>query len=74
MFGQVGMGEILVILVIVLLVFGPRRLPELARGIGRSLNEFRRAAEDVKQELQLDHPYEPPPRKHLENTEPRSEK
>ena len=54
MFGQIGMGELLVILVIVLLVFGPRKLPELARGIGRSLSELKRAAEDVKQELQLD--------------------
>jgi len=54
MFGQIGMSELLVILVIVLLVFGPKKLPELARGIGRGINEFRRAAEDVKQELNLD--------------------
>ncbi|NUO79413.1 twin-arginine translocase TatA/TatE family subunit [candidate division KSB1 bacterium] len=55
MFGQIGMSELLVILVIVLLVFGPKKIPELARGISRGLNEFKRAAEDVKQELQIDY-------------------
>lgn len=54
MFGQIGMSELLVILVIVLLVFGPKKIPELARNISRGLNEFRRAAEDVKEELTLD--------------------
>ncbi|MGH7496960.1 MAG: Sec-independent protein translocase subunit TatA/TatB [bacterium] len=55
MFGQIGMSELLVILVIVLLVFGPKKIPELARNISKGLNEFRRAAEDVKEELTLDH-------------------
>ena len=54
MFGQIGMSELLVILVIVLLVFGPKKIPELARNISRGLNEFKRAAEDVKEELTLD--------------------
>lgn len=54
MFGQIGMSELLVILVIVLLVFGPKKIPELARNLSRGLNEFRRAAEDVKEELTLD--------------------
>jgi TatA/E family protein of Tat protein translocase len=54
MFGQIGMSELLVILFIVLLVFGPKKIPELARNISRGLNEFRRAAEDVKEELTLD--------------------
>ena len=55
MFGQIGMSELIVILVIVLLVFGPKKLPELARGIGKAMNEFKRAADDVKQELQIDY-------------------
>lgn len=54
MFGQIGMSELLVILVVVLLVFGPKKIPELARGISRGLNEFKRAADEVKQELNLD--------------------
>ena len=49
------MSELLVILVIVLLVFGPKKLPELARGIGKAMNDFKRAADDVKQELQMDY-------------------
>lgn len=55
MFGQIGMSELLVILVIVLLVFGPKKIPELARGLSRGLSEFKRAADDVKQELQIDY-------------------
>lgn len=54
MFGQIGMSELLVILVVVLLVFGPKKIPELARGLSRGLNEFKRAAEEVKQELNID--------------------
>ena len=65
MFGQIGMGELLVIFVIVLLVFGPQKLPELARGIGRGINEFKRAAEEVKEELYIQdaHQDEKPPKR-----------
>lgn len=44
----VGNSELLVILVAALIFFGPRRLPQLSRQIGKSLNEFRRASEDFK--------------------------
>lgn len=50
MFG-VGFTEILVILIVALLVFGPQRLPELARSLGKSLAEFRRASSDLRQSL-----------------------
>ena len=51
MFGSLGLPEILFILVIALLVFGPRRLPEIGRTIGRALGEFRRATHDLKRSI-----------------------
>jgi len=49
----VGMDEMVVILVLVLILFGSKRLPELARGLGKGMREFRKAAEDVKREMDL---------------------
>jgi len=48
MFG-IGMTELVVILVVALIVFGPTRLPELARSLGRAMGEFRRASTDLRQ-------------------------
>ncbi|MBX6377299.1 MAG: twin-arginine translocase TatA/TatE family subunit [Clostridia bacterium] len=45
--GQFGTGELLIIALVALVVFGPSRLPELARSFGRSVAEFRRAAQEV---------------------------
>ncbi len=45
------MTELLVILVVALIVFGPTRLPELARSLGRAMGEFRRASTDLRQTL-----------------------
>jgi sec-independent protein translocase protein TatA len=47
----IGMTELLVILVVGLLVLGPKRLPELARSLGRGLAEFRRASNDMRREF-----------------------
>lgn len=46
--GPLGFTEILVILALALLLFGPRRLPELGRTIGKGLAEFRRASNDLR--------------------------
>jgi sec-independent protein translocase protein TatA len=53
MFPAVGMPEMLVIMVVILLLFGSKRLPELARGIGKSIREFKKAAEDVRREIDI---------------------
>lgn len=61
MFG-IGFTELLVILIVALLVFGPQRLPELARSLGKSLAEFRRASADLRQSLfDATDPSRPPP-------------
>ena len=52
MFGPIGMPEMLVILVIALLIFGPRKLPELGKSLGRSLGEFRRASNELRNTLE----------------------
>lgn len=51
-FMSFGWGEWLVIALLVLLLFGPKRLPELARSIGRSLRQFQHGIQDIKEELQ----------------------
>ncbi len=48
-----GFSEIAVILIVVLLVFGPERLPDVARGVGRTLGEFRRTLDEMKREFSL---------------------
>lgn len=51
MIGNVGPGEILVILLVVLLVFGSKRIPEIARGMGTGIREFRGAMREIQTEL-----------------------
>lgn len=53
MFG-IGPWELLVIVVVALLIFGPQKLPELARTLGKGLAEFRRASNELRQTLALD--------------------
>jgi sec-independent protein translocase protein TatA len=46
--GQIGFPEIMIIFLIALLVFGPKKLPELGKSLGKGLKEFRRATDDLK--------------------------
>ena len=51
MFG-LGGGEILLILFIILLLFGAKKLPDLAKGLGKGINEFKKASKDIKDEVE----------------------
>jgi sec-independent protein translocase protein TatA len=58
MFGSIGMPELIIIFVIALIIFGPRKLPELGRSLGKSLAEFKRASTELRttleEEIRLD--------------------
>ena len=70
MFGNLGATELILILLVVLLVFGAKRIPEIARGLGKGIREFKDATNDIKKELtvadtprpaqQIGHPQQPP--------------
>lgn len=51
MIGSLGMPELLFILVLALLIFGPRKLPDIGRTMGKAMGEFRRATRDLKRTL-----------------------
>ena len=52
MFGSIGMPELIVIFVIALIIFGPRKLPELGKSLGRSIAEFKRASNELRNTLE----------------------
>lgn len=67
MFGSLGFQELILIFLVALIVFGPRKLPDIGRSLGRALGEFRRATHDLKTTLEDEVrneevvPPEPPP-------------
>ncbi len=52
MFGSIGMPELILIFIVALLVFGPRKLPEIGKSIGKGLAEFKRASDDLKRTIE----------------------
>jgi len=61
--GRIGLGELLIVLLIVLVLFGSRKLPDLARALGRSLSEFKKGREEGAAPEPKDHKPDagPPP-------------
>ena len=51
MFGNLGAGEIILIVLVVLLLFGAKKIPELARGIGKGMSEFKKGLKDVETDI-----------------------
>jgi sec-independent protein translocase protein TatA len=51
MFGNLGAGEIILIVLVILLLFGAKKIPELARGIGKGMSEFKKGLKDVEDEI-----------------------
>jgi len=52
MFGSIGFPELVLIFIVALLLFGPRKLPEIGRSIGKAMGEFRRASNDLQRTLE----------------------
>jgi sec-independent protein translocase protein TatA len=68
--GPIGTTEILIILFIVLLLFGAKKLPELARGLGKSMSEFKKASSELEREANADTTPKPSPDKKPEAVRP----
>jgi len=52
MFGSLGLPELLLIFFVILIVFGPRRIPEIGRTLGKALGEFKKATDDLKSTIE----------------------
>ena len=52
MFGSIGMPELILIFLVALLVFGPKKLPEIGKSIGKGLSEFKKASDDLKKTIE----------------------
>jgi sec-independent protein translocase protein TatA len=52
MFGNIGFPELLIILTIALLIFGPKKLPEIGKSIGKAIREFRKTTDEIKEKFE----------------------
>jgi len=68
MFTSIGGTELLLIFLVILIFFGAEKIPELARGLGKGMNEFKKASENIRNEIEkgqkeLEDSYQSPPQK-----------
>jgi sec-independent protein translocase protein TatA len=54
MFGNVGGWEIFIIVFVILIFFGAKKIPEMAQGLGKGIREFRKAARDIQEDISVD--------------------
>ncbi|PLX30463.1 MAG: twin-arginine translocase TatA/TatE family subunit [Ignavibacteria bacterium] len=54
MFGNIGGWEILIIIFLILIFFGAKKIPDLAQGLGKGIKEFRKAAKDIQDDISLE--------------------
>ena len=54
MFGNLGAPEIILIVIAILILFGAKKIPELAKGIGKGMKEFKKAVKEVEEDIKLD--------------------
>jgi sec-independent protein translocase protein TatA len=52
MFGNIGFPELLIILTIALLIFGPKKLPEIGKSVGKALREFKKTSDEIKSKIE----------------------
>ena len=51
MFSNIGTGELVIIIIVALLIFGPKKLPDIARSFGKAINQFKKSYKDVEDEI-----------------------
>ncbi len=67
MFGNLGATEIILIVLAILILFGSKKIPELAQGIGKGMREFKKAMKEVEDDIKITDTEEPKNNKKLEN-------
>ncbi len=67
MFENIGFGELFIIIVVLIVFFGPKRIPDIAQSIGKGIREFKRAMKDVQDEVSKSINEEPTPKPQKQN-------
>jgi len=52
MFGSIGLPELIIIFIVALLVFGPKKLPEVSKSVGKAIRDFKKSTEDIKGKIE----------------------